>query len=161
MLIDYIKGVILLTMIHIVEDEPFLRDILADILKEHSRDVQDFGCPYEYLKHMRSPDYKAPIAIFSDVKMPHMSGYDFMNQVRQVNPNQRFVIICGKNDIEQRKENLLCSYLCTPFSSEKIKNIVAGLLECHRECKIAEIGCLKFDHRCPFNIRSPECPDTP
>jgi FixJ family two-component response regulator len=91
-------------MFHVVDDEEIMRKVLVGMFKSFGFEVRAFGCPSEYIEHMNAPEYKSPTAIFSDVQMPNVNGYDFMHLVRQVNPTQKFVILSGTPEIEHNKK---------------------------------------------------------
>ena len=88
-------------MFHVVDDNPALGEILAELITMFAHDVTLFRSPVEYLKLIKTSEYVSPVAIISDVKMPQMSGYDFMYQVKQINQRQKFVIITGSPEMEQ------------------------------------------------------------
>ena len=93
-------------MFHVVDDDEVIRKILMAMFKSFGVEARVFGCPAEYIEHMNTAEYSSPTAIFSDVQMPKMNGYDFMYRVRQVDPGQKIVMITGMADIEHEKKNL-------------------------------------------------------
>ncbi len=143
-------------MFHIVDDDSTLGEILAELISVFGYDVTLFSCPVEYLNLIKSPEYVSPIAIISDVKMPKMSGYDFMHQVKQINPQQKFVMITGTPEMEHTHKQMACMYLCKPFAPAALKTMVDVLMRCQHRC------CLQddehIDDRAKFHINCWACP---
>jgi len=146
-------------MFHVVDDDPALGEILTELITMFDHDVALFTCPVEYLKFLKTPAYVSPVAIISDVKMPQMNGYDFMHQVKNIHPQQKFVMITGTPEMEHVHKNLACMYLCKPFAPDTLKTMTDILMRCQHSC------CLQddehIDDRAIFNITSWSCPHGP
>jgi two-component SAPR family response regulator len=145
-------------MFHIVDDDTMMREVLADLIREFGHDALLFSCPAEYLNYMHKPEYVDPVAIISDVNMPRINGYDFIQQVRQIKPKQKFVIVTGSPELEHGYKHLACMYLCKPFIPDSLNNIVAAVVQCHKECNSPEIGCIHLDDRALFGLDGWTCP---
>ncbi|MDX8387788.1 MAG: response regulator [Ghiorsea sp.] len=128
-------------MFHIIDDQIEIRDVFEQMLLEFTDDVMSFSCPIAYLEYMNSPAYLQPIAIFSDVRMPLMNGYELLKQVRLVHPFQKFIMVSGNPDVEHEAKNMACMYLCKPFMAGALQEIVATALKCNNGCRRQEIGC--------------------
>lgn len=141
---------------HIVDDEKFMRDILMDIFHSFGFQAEAFSCPAEYLELMNKDAYKSPAAIISDVQMPKLTGYDFMYQVQQIHPSQKFVILTGAPDMKHDYKHLACMYLCKPFTPDSLRTILSVLIQSHDKC------CLfnekQMDDKARFNINDWSCP---
>ncbi len=118
-----------------------------------------FSGPEEYLEYLANPAYQAPkLAIFSDVSMPAMSGYELMEMVRRTHPHQRFVISTGSPEILNEYASA-CFYLTKPISLEKIEKVIGGLMQCHENgAQPAIIGCESIDDREVFCVSAWKCP---
>lgn len=151
--------VIIRFMFHVVDDEEIMRKVLVGMFQYFDFEVQAFGCPSEYIEHMNRPEYKSPIAIFSDIEMPDMNGYDFMYQVRQANPAQRFVILSGAPEIKHDKKNLACMYLYKPLKLDLLKDIIDLLIKCDKNGSSEKMEVQFNDDRAIFGINSWTCPN--
>ena len=127
-------------MFHIVDADTTLGGVLAELICEFGHDVFLFSNPVEYLELMKTPEYVSPVAIFSDVNMPRMNGYDFMHQVKQANPQQKVVIITENPGLKHDYKHLACMYLCKPFAPDSLKTMVAVLMRCQYQCWLCHHG---------------------
>jgi two-component SAPR family response regulator len=146
-------------MFHIVDDNAMVREILAELIRESGHHASPFNCPVKYLGLIKTPEYVSPVAIFSDVKMPQMNGYDFMYQVKLAKPQQKFVMITGTPELEHVYKHLACMYLHKPFRLESLKHIVTAMMQCHEKGDSPEIGCIHLDNRSQFGLGEWECPN--
>lgn len=148
-------------MFHIVDDNTMVGEVLAEMICDFGHDVFLFNDPVEYLELIKTPEYMSPTAIFSDVNMPRMSGYDFMRQVKQADPQQKFVIITGNPQQKHAFKHLACMYLCKPFAPELLKKIADVLMQCQHECCLQGDAHIDIDDRGRFNIDRSPCPHSP
>ena len=146
-------------MFHVVDDEEIIRKVLVEIFQRFGFEVRAFGCPAEYIEYMNAPEYRKPTAIFSDVEMPGMNGYDFMYQVRQVNPAQKFVILSGAPETEHNKKNLACMYLYKPLKLDLLKDIIDLLIKCDKSGNSEKMEVQFNDDRAIFGINNWTCPN--
>jgi len=143
---------------HIVDDEEVIQEVLAEMLSLVGIETKTFSSPTEYLSEMKKELYCPPSAIFSDIQMPDMNGYDFMGIIHNSIPTQRFVILSGFSDLEHQEKNMACKYLCKPFDFKAIEDVIETITKC--ECK----GCFIHDtedirdNRLDFGVRNWSCP---
>jgi CheY-like chemotaxis protein len=64
----------------VVDDEPSIREVLADTLSEEGWSVVAAGDGKEAFKHLESG--LRPTAIVLDIMMPRMNGHEFMEALR-------------------------------------------------------------------------------
>jgi response regulator RpfG family c-di-GMP phosphodiesterase len=62
--------------------------------------------------------------VFSDMKMPHMNGIEFIKQAKKIAPSVRFYILTGfeiTNEIQEALNNgLIKKYFRKPFNMNEI-----------------------------------------
>ena len=144
-------------MFHIVDDNQFLGDALADLVQGFGYEVLLFTCPIEYLNYMDEAEYATPVAILSDVKMPRLNGYDFIQQVRAINPLQKFMAMTATPELEHDYKHLACMYLCKPFPFDQLKTALVELMQCHQS---SCLNCDKnFDNKDKFDMNVWSCPN--
>jgi two-component system, cell cycle response regulator DivK len=106
----------------LVEDDRYLRDILASILRFSGYDIVEATSGAEAIEKAASAQ---PGLILLDLKLPDMKGVDAARSIRR---NQRSahipVIACSAYSGEEREEALragMVDYLQKPFSARLVK----------------------------------------
>ena len=81
----------------IVDDDPFVSEMLAEILQSEGCSVQTAGDGGEaYNKFNADPDINI---IISDMNMPGMNGMQLIRKLRDENTDVPIVILTGDNEI--------------------------------------------------------------
>lgn len=66
--------------------------------------------------------------IFSDMKMPFMTGIEFISEAKKIHPDKKYYIITGYNITEEiqtaLKTQLILKYFSKPFNIEEIKRTI-------------------------------------
>jgi two-component SAPR family response regulator len=91
--------------------------------------VYAFIDPFAALEHFNS-DCKDHYIVISDIRMPGMNGYEFVKQVKKINPQVKIVLM---SSFERDDNHLLDvlpnvkidTFLQKPFSLDTLTNIVA------------------------------------
>jgi DNA-binding NarL/FixJ family response regulator len=115
----------------LVDDEPGLREAVQDYLQEHGFTVQaasNAGDAWQMLQ-TRTPDL-----VISDVMMPKVDGYQFLEQLRE---DPRFkslpvVFLTARGMTTDRIQGYQAgcdAYLSKPFDPDELVAIVENLLE--------------------------------
>lgn len=78
----------------VVDDEPLLRMIAADCLRDDGYTVYEAGCADEALGVIDAHDDID--CLFTDIDMPGMSGLDLANEVRRRWPRVTCVVTSGR-----------------------------------------------------------------
>lgn len=89
----------------IVEDEEFLRMLLAEMLSEHGYTVFEAGDGYEALDIYRQHQQEINI-ILSDLGLPRLGGWEAFEKMREINPHLKGILASGYFD-PQLKERIL------------------------------------------------------
>jgi len=145
--------------IHVVDDERTVRTLIAEMVRSLDYQSKVFTGPEDYLEYMSSVDYSPPqIAILSDVMMPEMSGYEFMNAVRKRHPHLRFIICTGSPE-QAAQEDFACFYLVKPLRLKSLDKILRAMSLCKRNGPHpVTYKCASIDDRCHFGINEWKCP---
>src|SRR5689334_20446240 len=107
------SGAILVT-----DDEPALRDTVADVLAHNGYDVSLASDAREAMTALEQHDFDIVLA---DVRMPGMSGLDLLRLCKQLAPETEVVMLTGYSDVENTIEclrNGACDYLAKPLTSD-------------------------------------------
>lgn len=111
-------------VILIVDDEQMMRDLLSRILVRDGYSVLTATNGEEALEILGS---KRVDLIISDMKMPKLSGFDLLKQVKKDFPNVGVIMMTAYGDTYTVKDALLLGadeYLTKPFKSFEVSLVV-------------------------------------
>lgn len=145
-------------MFHIVDDNLVGGMNTAKVINLFCEMPMVFSSAVEYLEYANSPGYQKPEAIFTDVFMFRMSGYELIEKILAIHPDQKFVIMSGRPDLEHPFKNRACLYLSKPFYSSDIQKIILALKKCDHDGASSETGCAKYCDGSVFSPRNWSCP---
>jgi len=116
----------------IVDDEKFIRDILADFLGMEGyivRTAEDGAAALNELSHARYD------MVISDLKMPRMGGIELLAAIGEAAPNALTVIMTGFGTVETAIDAMkrgAYDYILKPFKVEEVIHVVQRGLEKQR-----------------------------
>ncbi len=114
----------------VVDDDPSVLQVLAGYMKAFDFDVETTENPRMAVELCRRNRFDI---ILSDLMMPEMNGLEFLQEVRQADPDAAFIMITGYPSIESAVEAIrrgAQDYIIKPFKIEEIKHKVdKALLE--------------------------------
>ena len=117
-------------MFHVVDDSEILREMLVEMIESHGSTAIPFASALEYLEYVRSDQFKPPSAVITDVHMPHMSGYEMMEQVLAINPSIQFAVLSGEPNIPSRYKDKACLFLEKPCAGHQIQKMIHIFKHC-------------------------------
>ncbi len=100
----------------VVDDEPFILNLLAMQLERLSYSAQKAGSGQEALELLRKDPFDLLVA---DIMMPEMDGLTLMQQARTIQPNLECIIISGQGEISTAVEAMrlgAINYIQKPVS---------------------------------------------
>lgn len=115
-------------VILIVDDEPMLRELLADFLR------------YKGFKTIEAEDGPAALKlieeksdiglVMSDVLMPGMNGFELCEKIKQRSPEIPFVIVTGNGYPYEKhgKKSSVDAMISKPFDYATIQVLIKGFL---------------------------------
>jgi putative nucleotidyltransferase with HDIG domain len=116
----------------VVDDEKFIRDIIADFLAMEGyvvRTAEDGAAAADELRRARFD------LVISDLKMPRMGGLDLLREVSEVHPDTMTIIMTGFGTVETAIDAMkrgAYDYILKPFKVEEVIHIVQRGLEKQR-----------------------------
>src|SRR5512146_3169347 len=116
----------------VVDDEKFIRDIIADFLSMEGyvvRTAEDGAAAADELRRARFD------LVISDLKMPRMGGLELLREVSEVHPDTMTIIMTGFGTVETAIDAMkrgAYDYILKPFKVEEIVHIVQRGLEKRR-----------------------------
>lgn len=85
----------------IIDDEKAIRKTLSEILSYEGYKIEEAGDGEEGLRKFRDKTYDV---VLCDIKMPKIDGIEFLDKVREVNPDVPVIMISGHGTIETAVE---------------------------------------------------------
>ncbi|MFO0660446.1 MAG: response regulator [Polyangiaceae bacterium] len=116
----------------VVDDEKFIRDILADFLGMEGYFVRTAEDGAAALAEISRNHYDL---IISDLKMPRMGGIELLDEVSRTDPTTVCVIMTGFGTVETAIDAMkrgAYDYILKPFKVEEVMHIVQRGLEKRR-----------------------------
>ncbi len=116
----------------VVDDEKFIRDILADFLGMEGYEVRTAEDGMAALQEMSRGAYDV---IISDLKMPRMGGIELLDEIAKRNSNVLTVIMTGFGTVETAIDAMkrgAYDYILKPFKVEEVVHIIQRALEKQR-----------------------------
>ena len=117
-------------LVHVVDDNPELRDSLRLLLTSVALDVQTYASSDEFLHRFReTPD--RPAVLLLDVRMPGMSGMTLLERLRGDFPSLPVIVITGHGDIEMAVRAMklgAIDFMTKPFSAQVLLDRVQELV---------------------------------
>lgn len=116
----------------IVDDEKFIRDILADFLGMEGYVVRTAEDGQAALTELNHAHYDL---VISDLKMPRMGGIELLEQIGSAAPNALTVIMTGFGTVETAIDAMkrgAYDYILKPFKVEEVIHVVQRGLEKQR-----------------------------
>jgi two-component system, cell cycle sensor histidine kinase and response regulator CckA len=120
-----VSGTILL-----VEDEPAVRTLVAQLLRGSGYHVIEATHGFEALQKMQTL-FDQPDLILTDVVMPQMSGIDLVQQVRQRHAKTKVLYMSGYSDHHALKDDVLTgtAFLQKPFTPVGLTDAVRQAIQ--------------------------------
>lgn len=76
-----------------------LRELFSAFAETAGFSEKTYCSAEHYLEYANDTNYKPPtLAVVTNIRMPGKSGYELMNDLRKINPLQRFVVITGTSE---------------------------------------------------------------
>lgn len=117
------------TRILVVDDEEYVRELLRDILVAEGCDVVEAAKGREALVHLEAGEFDA---VFTDVGMPGMSGWELAEQIRARNGQLPIAIITGWGEAvgsSEQREAQVNWIVAKPFSVGRIVEVLNEVRE--------------------------------
>ncbi|HKI62739.1 MAG TPA: response regulator [Mariprofundaceae bacterium] len=144
-------------MIHIIDDEDSIRNILKALLGRAGYDVLCFEFAEQYLEYLQSSEFQRPTIVLSDIVLPGLDGFDLALKIREKLPFQKILLMTGYeiSNNRQRAANQLCYMFEKPFSTDKLIPIIDALCAC--ENALIRKEKTEYFQQCEFGA-GPACP---
>lgn len=113
----------------VVDDEPALREMTAEILMQNGYQVHTAANGRDALELLKTQSVDI---LFSDIIMPEMDGHELARQVQQQFPQIKIQLVSGYSharDAEHEQDELYENLLHKPFNSDDVLKCIKTLVE--------------------------------
>jgi CheY-like chemotaxis protein len=117
------------TRILVVEDDPILRETLAEVLVDEGHEVRSAAHGHEALVHLYGWE---PHVILLDLMMPTMDAFEFREQQLEqgIAVDAQTIVISAAPDLEAAAERLHADdWIAKPFGLNEVVAVVDRLLQ--------------------------------
>ncbi len=108
----------------IVDDEKYIRDLLADLVRTYAHESDTAEDGEEALKKLSNQRFDV---LVTDIKMPRMDGFTLLKNTKQIHPDTAVVVMTGYFQDYSVREALSLGaeeYISKPFQSEEIMMVI-------------------------------------
>ncbi len=122
----------------IIDDDQSIRWVLEKALKKAHFEVQSFDSASLALARLKRQNSQPPDTIITDVRMPGIDGFEFMNQVHHFDPEMPIIIMTAYSDLDttvQAYQEGAFEYLSKPFDLKEAVNITTRALQIKLESR--------------------------
>lgn len=115
-------------IVFVVDDDPLVRDSVADLLGSAGFAAQAFGSAIEFMRAKR-PDI--PACLILDVDLPGLSGLDLQTELARSGSEVPIVFLTGRGDIPMSVRAMKAGameFLTKPFRAQELLDAVKEAL---------------------------------
>jgi two-component system response regulator AtoC len=108
----------------VVDDEPLIRNFLAETLRRKNLDVTTADNGQQAVKILKDQVFDL---VITDMMMPGLTGIDVLKKVKELSPSTIVVVITAYGSIENAVEAMRLgafNYLIKPFSPDNIEALI-------------------------------------
>ncbi|MBY0589375.1 response regulator [bacterium] len=105
----------------ILDDDESIRSLLSNVVENEGYVPKAFADAREALKRLEE---LCPIAILADIRIPGMTGLEFVHEVRKSHTNLPVIVMTGFPDQEMFRESLrykVSDFIAKPFTIETVQ----------------------------------------
>jgi two-component system response regulator AtoC len=116
----------------VIDDEELIRGFIAETLKREHFDVTTIDSGKKGIALCKETAFDL---VFTDMKMPDLTGIEVLKKIKEISPSTIVVVITGYGSIENAVEAMRLgafNYLIKPFSLDTIEAVVEKAKE-HRK----------------------------
>ncbi len=129
--------------IWIIDDDQSIRWVLEKALKKANFKTKTFDSASVALTRLKRQDGDLPDTIITDVRMPGIDGFEFMNQVHNFDADMPIIIMTAYSDLDttvQAYQEGAFEYLSKPFDIEEASNLVKRAVQKRFETKPKQLS---------------------
>ncbi len=115
-------------IIYAIDDESHMLYLLHSAIAEAAPEavIEDFRLGTEAVEHMEKSGAR-PDVIFSDIRMPGLSGLELAARIKEVSPETKLVFVTGYDYAMSAYQLHVHGYIPKPPDAERIREELAHL----------------------------------
>jgi len=116
----------------IVDDEFWVCELISELIDWNSHGFEIIGQAYDGDNALKLIDEKYPDIVFTDIRMPGISGLELIETCSMRHPDIKFVIISGHSDFQYAQDALrkgALGYLLKPVESGELIDLLKQIKE--------------------------------
>src|SRR5215472_9226611 len=116
------------SVVFVVDDDPLVRDSVADLLDSAGFPAQTFGSATEFMRAKR-PDIAACLIL--DIELPDLSGLDLQTELATSGVEVPIIFLTGRGDIPKSVRAMKAGaveFLTKPFRAQELLEAVKQAL---------------------------------
>lgn len=116
------------SVILVVEDEPLIRENLADYLRQEGYQCETAGSGKEALDRLQQQEFDL---VITDIRMPEFTGLELLQEISHSYPDTAVIMITAVADLQTAVQSMkqgAYDYITKPFDLEKVMESVRNTL---------------------------------
>src|SRR5690606_15081589 len=112
----------------VVEDEPLIRENLAEYLRQQEYQCETAGSGKEALQKLRKQSFDL---VITDIRMPGFTGVELLREISHSYPDTAVIMITAVADLQTAVQSMkqgAYDYITKPFDLEKVMESVRSTL---------------------------------
>lgn len=106
-----------------VDDEKLIKKSISALIKTNETGFEIVGEAKDGMEALKLQEKAAPDLIITDIRMPKMNGLSFIEQVKERNPDTKFIIISGYDEFEYAQTAIrfgVIDFLLKPIKPDQL-----------------------------------------
>jgi len=133
-------------LVYVVDDDPYARDGVADLLRSAGLMAQTFASGEEFLA---APRLKAPSCLVLDVNLPGVNGLDLQQELAKSDVQVPVIFLTGHGDIPMTVRAVKAgavNFLTKPVDDEELLNAVRQCITSYEEERLYLESEIRSEH---------------
>jgi len=145
------------TNFHFIDDDPVIRSFMLELVPDLGYGIKVFGSAPSYMAYTKTPMYRLPTAVLTDIQMPEMDGFALAAALRSKYPYLKIALVTGYPSYQSNTNHPACCFMNKPFFPADLGALLGSLSCCHYSEKNPDFlnmdqpQCdMGLKHNCPF-----------
>ncbi len=117
----------------IVDDEAFVRELLAELFSTAGYEVHTAGTAHETLHRLETTEFQVALV---DLRVPGVVGLELIHQIKRLSRDISIVVMTAHPTVDTALEAMrlgVCDYVVKPFRLKEIECVMNDAVERHAE----------------------------
>jgi two-component system response regulator YesN len=116
----------------IVDDEPVLRNGLAELIQWSTYNIQVVGTSRDGIEALELLQETQPHIVITDVQMPRMNGVELSQKIREISADIQIIFISGFDELDYLRNALqvqAADYILKPLKHSDLEAVLVKVLQ--------------------------------